>query len=76
MELNILTKNGEGLKAETSYVLLPGATGQIGILPGHAKMVVLLKAGQIKYQDGGETKAIPINGGVGKILDDKVLILA
>ena len=44
-------------------VVIPGAEGDIGVLPGHAPLLAALKTGQMWYRKGGETKYAFLDGG-------------
>ena len=51
--------------------------GEIGILPGHIPMTVIIKPGVATiYETNGETKEAAIHAGFVEILPDKVTVLA
>ena len=57
-------------------VTLPGASGQMGILRGHAPLLSTLDIGEIVLHRGSDTEYIAIGGGVVEVRPDKVTILA
>ena len=59
-------------------ILIPGATGEVGILPGHAPMVSALGTGVLKYWLVGSNKpeAIAVSWGYLEALGEKVVVLA
>lgn len=51
MNLTVVTPEKEILKSvEVSELLVPGKTGELGILPGHVPMVSSLGSGVLKYK--------------------------
>ena len=62
--------------SEVDMVMAPGADGALGILPGHAKLVSLLAAGELKIRRAGAEDFFVVFGGFIEITDDKVIVLA
>ena len=59
MKLTVVTPEKEILKSvEVSELLLPGKTGELGILPGHVPMVSSLGSGVLKYKRGEENNNV------------------
>ena len=65
-------------EGEADYLLLPGAHNVLGLMPGHTPMFAELKAGDVEFRKAGgnETEKLAIEGGIVRIRDDAVLILA
>jgi F-type H+-transporting ATPase subunit epsilon len=61
---------------QVEYLLLPGTSGQSGILPGHAAFVTTLEVGELKLKEAGQDISIAINGGFARIANDRIFILA
>lgn len=57
-------------------VSVPGAEGQLGILPGHAKLVTLLALGELKVRRNGEDEFFAVFGGFCEVADNQVILLA
>ena len=57
-------------------VQIPGKTGYLGILPGHAPLITEIAVGEITYRRDGGTKHIAIAWGFAEVLPEKVTILA
>lgn len=55
---------------------IPGASGYLGILPGHAPLITELGVGAITYKSSGETHTLAVAWGFAEVLPDKVTILA
>lgn len=57
-------------------VVLPGADGEFGVLPGHASLVSLLQVGVVDIENlDGTHDAVAIDWGYAKIDEDKISIL-
>jgi len=61
---------------DVDLVLLPGAAGEMGILPKHAPVLTTLKYGIVKVRKGGEEVLFTVAGGVAEVQPDIVTILA
>jgi F-type H+-transporting ATPase subunit epsilon len=55
---------------------IPGASGYLGILPGHAPLITELAVGVITYKSSGATHNLSVAWGFAEVLPDKVTILA
>ena len=58
------------------YIEIPGKTGYLGVLPGHAPLITELAVGEITYRTATETKRLAVAWGFAEVLPDKVTILA
>jgi len=59
-------------------VTLPGASGELGVLPGHAPLTTELGIGELSYRSAGEDAkpGITIIQGFAEVLGDRVTVLA
>ena len=64
------------LDETADMVIAPGSEGVLGILPRHAPMIALLKAGELRLKRGSEEHAIAVAGGVMQVQPTKVTVLA
>ena len=62
--VEIITPDKVFLKEDAEFVVIPGAAGELGILPGHARLLALLKAGTIRLQRAETERTYAISGGV------------
>jgi len=62
-DINIFSPK-DGYKKNATKVILPGGEGQIGILPGHARLITYLAPGVIKVAGEGFEEYIDIGFGV------------
>ena len=77
IHLEVVTPERKVFEAEVERVEVPGLDGELGILPGHAELVSLLKpAGLLTYPVGGETGEIAIADGFVEVSADRVTVLA
>jgi F-type H+-transporting ATPase subunit epsilon len=76
MRLDIVTAEKLVYSDEVSSVVVPGAEGQLGILPNHAPLLTSLKPGELKVLKEGEETNIAVSGGFLEVLKNVVTILA
>ena len=77
LHLEIVTPQGLVFSDDVSSVVLPGSEGEFGVLPNHASLISLLKAGIIDIEDKNKNHDIvAINWGYAEIDEGKVVILA
>jgi F-type H+-transporting ATPase subunit epsilon len=76
IKLDISTPDREVLSASVDEVILPGAEGYLGVLPGHAPLIANLDVGEIAYRVGSEQKYAACSGGFAEVLGDSVSVLA
>ena len=78
IDLVIVTPERQLLRQSVTEVTLPGANGQLGVLPGHAPLITELGIGQLTYkpQGGGEAGHLAILSGFAEVLGGRVTILA
>ena len=76
LHLQIITPDKRLVQEDADQVEMPGKSGYLGILPGHAPLITELTAGQLSYSKGGNTKYLAAAWGFAEVLPDKVTILA
>jgi F-type H+-transporting ATPase subunit epsilon len=76
LKLMVVTPERQVVAAAADEVQLPGELGYLGILPGHAMLVTLLKTGILTYKDGATTHSLALASGFAEVADDKVSVLA
>jgi F-type H+-transporting ATPase subunit epsilon len=76
LQVEIVTAERSVLQETADMVVAPGAEGVLGILPRHAPMIALLKAGELRLKRGSEEHAIAVAGGVMQVGPTKVTVLA
>ena len=76
IELIIVTPERQLLRETVTEVTLPGADGQLGVLPGHAPLITELSVGEISYRSDSSEEHLAVAWGFAEVLPDKVTILA
>ncbi len=75
-KLEVITPNGVIFDGEALEVTLPGEEGEFGVLPHHASLTTLLKAGVIDIVTKDKnTESIVVNWGVVQVSESKVTVL-
>ena len=65
------------LSRAVEMAVLPAAEGEMGVLPGHAPMIVALRGGTIAVRENGaETERLFVAGGFAEITPERVTVLA
>ena len=75
-QLEIVTPEKLVVKLAAEAAQLPGKSGYLGILPGHAPLITELAAGELNYQAAGKTYRLAVAWGFAEVLPDKVTVLA
>lgn len=77
LHLEVVTPQGQIFSGDVSSVVLPGSDGEFGVMPHHASLVSLLKAGIIDIESlDKKHDVVAISWGYAKIDENKVTILA
>ena len=75
-QLEIVTPAKLMVKDVAEEAQIPGLSGYLGILPGHAPLITELAVGVITYKASGTTHTLSVAWGFAEVLPDKVTILA
>ncbi len=75
-QLEIVTPSRLLVKDAAEEAQIPGLSGYLGILPGHAPLLTELGVGAITYKANGATHTLALAWGFAEVLPDKVTILA
>lgn len=63
-------------EGDADIVVLPGADGELGILPHHTPLLTTLKFGFIKVREKGVEQVFAVAGGVAEVQPQIVTVLA
>ncbi|MGB8981418.1 MAG: F0F1 ATP synthase subunit epsilon [Anaerolineales bacterium] len=72
----IVSQDRTVFQGDVDIVVLPGAAGEMGILPHHAPVLTILKYGVIKIRRDGKEELFTVAGGMAEVQPDIVTILA
>jgi F-type H+-transporting ATPase subunit epsilon len=61
---------------DPDMVILPGAAGEMGILPNHSPVLSVLQFGLIRVRTKGEEQYFTVAGGVVEVQPDQITVLA
>jgi len=75
LQLDIVTPEKKIFSAAVENVYLPGADGELGILPQHAGLVTALKPGELRYLHNGKVETLAIGNGFAEVTQTKVIVL-
>jgi F-type H+-transporting ATPase subunit epsilon len=76
IQLEVVTPERLVVNEAAEYIEIPGKTGHLGVLPGHAPLITELAVGEISYRTGNQTKRLAVAWGFAEVLQTKVTILA
>jgi len=74
-DLSLVTPEGRAYEGEAEMLIVPGVSGEIGVLARHAPLVAMLKAGEIRVKSNGEWQAFAAGPGYFKVQQDRALVL-
>jgi F-type H+-transporting ATPase subunit epsilon len=75
LKLQILTPDSKIFEGDVDMVELPGAEGDMGVLPGHEALVSALNAGALVITQKGQTQTLAIGEGFAEITATSVGVL-
>jgi len=76
IQLSIVTPERSLLNEQVDELLIPGADGYLGVLPGHAPLFTELKVGELSYRKGNTWTSLAVAWGFAEVLPDQVRVLA
>jgi F-type H+-transporting ATPase subunit epsilon len=76
IQLEVVTPERLVVNEAAEEIQMPGKSGYLGILPGHAPLITELAVGEITYRAGAQLKRLAVAWGFAEVLSDKVTILA
>lgn len=72
----IISQDRVVFQGDVDIVVLPGAAGEMGILPKHSPILTTLQFGVIRVRAGREEQFFTVAGGVAEVHPDIVTVLA
>ena len=74
--VSVVTPEGAAFEGEAEMLIVPGQSGEIGVLSRHAPLVAMLKAGSTRvHLDGGEVREFATGPGFFQVLDNRAIAL-
>jgi F-type H+-transporting ATPase subunit epsilon len=75
-QLEIVTPERRLVSDAAQEMQIPGKSGYLGILPGHAPLLTELAVGEISYRNASGVQRLAVAWGFAEVLPEKVTILA
>jgi len=76
LRLEVVTPSRRVLESRASEVRIPGAVGELGVLPGHTPLLTSLGTGEVQWFDGDTVGRLVVQGGFAEVQPDAVTVLA
>ena len=76
LQLQIVSAERSLVNETVDEVVIPGADGYFGVLPGHTPLLALLGAGELWYRQGQDKTYMVIAFGFAEVQPETVTILA
>jgi len=76
MRLSVVTPEGTLTDREVTEVYVPGAAGELGVLPDHITFLGNLGTGEIRYKGREGSGTVLMSGGVLEVMRNEITILA
>jgi F-type H+-transporting ATPase subunit epsilon len=75
LQLDIVTPEKKVFSEAVDNVYLPGADGEMGVLPQHAGLVTSLQPGELRYLHNGTVHHMAVGSGFAEITQTQVVVL-
>jgi len=76
LQLQVVSADRSLVNETVDEVVIPGADGYFGVMPGHTPLLAVLQVGELWYRQGQEKHYLAIAFGFAEVLPDRVTILA
>ena len=76
MKVSVISPEKTLFDGEADSIVVPAWDGQLGIMKGHAPMLVLLGEGAMRVMEGGSEERFSIGGGFLQVVNDVVTVLS
>ena len=76
LHIEITTPEKLVIDRQADYAEIPGKSGYMGILPGHAALLSELGEGKLTLTSGNKSESFTITGGYVEVRDNHVRVLA
>ncbi len=76
IRVDIIAQDRKVWSGEADLVVLPGAAGEMGVLPNHAPLLTTLQPGFVRVRRGNQEEIFTVVGGFAEVRPDQVIVLA
>lgn len=75
IELVVVTPEGEALSQNVDQVVLPGESGEFGVLESHERFLTPLSPGAMEIKESGGSKWAAISSGFAEVDGSRIVVL-
>ena len=75
LNLRVLAPDQSVFEGDVDEVILPSATGQLGVLTGHVSLLTALDSGVLRLRKGSDWLSIALMGGFAEVEANEVTVL-
>ncbi len=75
LTLRVLAPDQNVFDGPVDEVILPSATGQLGVLTGHVSLLTALDSGVLRLREGSSWRSIALLGGFAEVEANEVTVL-
>ena len=75
LHVSVISPEAILFEGDAESVVAPAFDGEVGILTGHAPMLTLLGAGELRLGGAGAGKRFQVEGGFLQVADDQVRVV-
>lgn len=78
LHVDVVSAEESIFAGEAKFVVLPGESGELGIMPGHTPLISRIRPGTVKIvlADGGEEVSVFVAGGILEVQPGGVTVLS
>jgi F-type H+-transporting ATPase subunit epsilon len=76
LRFSLVSPERELFSGDVDHVVVPGVSGQFGVLSRHAPVMTVIQPGAIRILDGGGERKIYVGGGFADVTPEGLTILA
>lgn len=77
IHVDVVSAEREVFSGEAAFVVLPGESGELGIMPGHTPLITRIKPGAVRIQMADNTEELVfVAGGILEVQPKSVTVLA
>lgn len=75
LAVRVVAPNKTVFDQSVKEIILPSTSGQVGVLPGHAPMVIALESAVMRVRINKDWEAIALMGGIAEVENNQVTIV-
>ena len=75
LALSVVTPEGQAFEGKVDSVVLPGALGRFGVLPGHEVFLSALENGEMSIEADGKRTHAALSRGFAEVHEDAVTVM-